>query len=107
MESAAPSAPWLSPRRLLGLNQEQMLHAFGIAGSHSAGTMEYDQTGGEIKRVHAGIAARGGIQAAMLARLGLTGPRRSLKESGAFAGCSPINTTWMSSRETWAAISRS
>ena len=51
-----------------------MLHAFGIAGSHSAGTMEYDQTGGEIKRVHAGIAARGGIQAAMLARLGLTGP---------------------------------
>ena len=60
--------------RLLGLNREQMLHAFGIAGSHSAGTMEYDQTGGEIKRVHAGIAARGGIQAAMLARLGLTGP---------------------------------
>jgi 2-methylcitrate dehydratase PrpD len=36
--------------------------------------MEYDQTGGEVKRVHAGIAARGGIQAAMLARLGLTGP---------------------------------
>jgi 2-methylcitrate dehydratase PrpD len=60
--------------RLLGLNKDQMLHAFGIAGSHSSGTMEYDQTGGEIKRVHAGIAARGGIQAAMLARLGLTGP---------------------------------
>src|SRR4029077_11476329 len=60
--------------RLLRLNREQMLHAFGIAGSHSAGTMEYDQTGGEVKRVHAGIAARGGIQAAMLARLGLTGP---------------------------------
>jgi 2-methylcitrate dehydratase PrpD len=46
--------------RLLRLNREQMLHAFGIAGSHSAGTMEYDQTGGEIKRVHAGIAARSG-----------------------------------------------
>ncbi|HUK42461.1 MAG TPA: MmgE/PrpD family protein [Candidatus Acidoferrales bacterium] len=60
--------------RLLRLNNDQMLHAFGIAGSHASGTMEYDQTGGEVKRVHAGIAARGGIQAAMLARLGLTGP---------------------------------
>jgi 2-methylcitrate dehydratase PrpD len=60
--------------RLLRLNDDQMLHAFGIAGSHASGTMEYDQTGGEVKRVHAGIAARGGIQAAMLARLGLTGP---------------------------------
>jgi 2-methylcitrate dehydratase PrpD len=60
--------------RLLRLSDEQMLHAFGIAGSHASGTMEYDQTGGEVKRVHAGIAARGGIQAAMLARLGLTGP---------------------------------
>jgi 2-methylcitrate dehydratase PrpD len=60
--------------RLMRLSDAQMLHAFGIAGSHSAGTMEYDQTGGEVKRVHAGIAARGGLQAAMLARLGLTGP---------------------------------
>src|SRR5215471_143055 len=60
--------------RLLRLNDNQTLHAFGIAGSHASGTMEYDQTGGEVKRVHAGIAARGGIQAAMLARLGLTGP---------------------------------
>jgi 2-methylcitrate dehydratase PrpD len=60
--------------RLMRLSDAQMLHAFGIAGSHSAGTMEYDQTGGEVKRVHAGIAARGGLQAALLARLGLTGP---------------------------------
>jgi 2-methylcitrate dehydratase PrpD len=60
--------------RLLRLTREQMLHAFGIAGSHSAGTMEYDQTGGEVKRMHAGIAARDGIQAAMLVRLGLTEP---------------------------------
>jgi 2-methylcitrate dehydratase PrpD len=36
--------------------------------------MEYDQTGGEVKRVIAGVAARSGIQSAMLAQLGLTGP---------------------------------
>jgi 2-methylcitrate dehydratase PrpD len=70
----APFGAMTVAARLLRLNDEQMLHAFGIAGMHSSGTMEYDQTGGEVKRVIAGIAARGGIQAAMLARLGLTGP---------------------------------
>lgn len=69
-----PFGAMVTAGRLLRLKHDQMLHAFGIAGSHASGTMEYDQTGGEVKRVHAGIAARGGIQAAMLARLGLTGP---------------------------------
>lgn len=70
----APFGAMATAARLLGLNDGQMLHAFGIAGMHSSGTMEYDQTGGEVKRVIAGIAARGGIQSALLAQLGLTGP---------------------------------
>jgi 2-methylcitrate dehydratase PrpD len=70
----APFGAMATAARLLGLNEGQMLHAFGIAGMHSSGTMEYDQTGGEVKRVIAGVAARGGIQSAMLAQLGLTGP---------------------------------
>jgi 2-methylcitrate dehydratase PrpD len=70
----APFGAMTTAARLLRLNNGQILHAFGIAGMHSSGTMEYDQTGGEVKRVIAGIAARGGIQAAMLAQLGLTGP---------------------------------
>jgi 2-methylcitrate dehydratase PrpD len=70
----APFGAMTTAARLMRLNDGQMLHAFGIAGMHSSGTMEYDQTGGEVKRVIAGIAARGGIQAAMLAQLGLTGP---------------------------------
>ena len=70
----APFGAMATAARLLRLNDSQMLHAFGIAGMHSSGTMEYDQTGGEVKRVIAGIAARGGIQSAMLAQRGLTGP---------------------------------
>ena len=70
----APFGAVASAARLLHLTDGQMLHAFGIAGMHSSGTMEYDQTGGEVKRVIAGIAARGGIQSALLAQLGLTGP---------------------------------
>ena len=27
-----------------------MTHALAIAGSHASGTMEYDQSGGEVKR---------------------------------------------------------
>ncbi|MDZ4343823.1 MAG: MmgE/PrpD family protein [Candidatus Binatia bacterium] len=70
----APFGAMTAAARLLRLDEGQILHAFGIAGMHSSGTMEYDQTGGEVKRVIAGIAARGGIQSAMLAQRRLTGP---------------------------------
>ena len=62
--------------RLLHLPEEQLVHAFGIAGSHASATAEYDQSGGEVKRMHAGLGARGGVQSALLAHLGLTGPRQ-------------------------------
>ena len=60
--------------KLLGLPPEQVAHALSIAGSHSSGTMEYDQAGGEVKRYHNAMATRAGILAAYLAREGLTGP---------------------------------
>jgi 2-methylcitrate dehydratase PrpD len=61
-----------------------MVNAFGIAGSHSAGSLEYDQSGGEVKRLHAGLAARGGIQSAMLAQYGLTGPETIIEGKRGF-----------------------
>lgn len=59
---------------LLGLDRARITHALAIAGSESSGTMEYDQSGGEVKRVHAGSASRSGAEAALLASHGLTGP---------------------------------
>jgi 2-methylcitrate dehydratase PrpD len=59
---------------LLGLDAEQMTNALAIAASEAGGTMEYDQSGGEVKRLHAGMASRSGTMAAMLAQEGLTGP---------------------------------
>jgi 2-methylcitrate dehydratase PrpD len=59
---------------LLGLDAEQMTNALAIAASEAGGTMEYDQSGGEVKRLHAGMASRSGAMAAMLAQEGLTGP---------------------------------
>jgi 2-methylcitrate dehydratase PrpD len=60
--------------KLLGLDEEQLTHAFGIAGSHASGLLEYDQAGGEVKRLHGALGARSGIQSVMLAQAGLTGP---------------------------------
>ena len=65
--------------RLLGLDERQCAHALSIAASDASGTMEYDQSGGEVKRLHAGLAARAGLQAAQLAAMGLTGPRAILE----------------------------
>jgi 2-methylcitrate dehydratase PrpD len=60
--------------KILGLNLEQMTHALAIAGSHAGGTMEFDQSGGEVKRLHNGMACCGGLRSALLAQNGLTGP---------------------------------
>jgi 2-methylcitrate dehydratase PrpD len=64
--------------RLHRLDQDQVLNALAIALSHASGTTEYTKSGGSIKRVHAGIAVRNGIEAVELARAGITGPRRYL-----------------------------
>jgi 2-methylcitrate dehydratase PrpD len=60
--------------KLLNLNAGQLAQAFAIAGSQASGTTEYGMSGGEVKRMHSGLAARAGIQSAMLAKAGLTGP---------------------------------
>jgi 2-methylcitrate dehydratase PrpD len=60
--------------KILQLTPDQMTNAFAIAGSHASGTMEFDQSGGEVKRMHNGLACAGGMRSAMFAELGLTGP---------------------------------
>jgi 2-methylcitrate dehydratase PrpD len=71
--------------KLLGLTAEQLTHALGIAGSDASGTMEYELSGGEVKRMHSGSAGRSGSQAALLAQTGLTGPTAIMEgERGVF-----------------------
>jgi len=70
--------------KLLGLKAEQTLAATGIAGSMAAGSMEFLAEGSWTKRIHPGLAAQNGIQAAMLAAEGFTGPRRILEGRDGF-----------------------
>ena len=60
--------------KILNLSPLQLANALAVAASDASGTMEYDQSGGEIKRFHAGLASRSGAEAALLAEAGLTGP---------------------------------
>lgn len=60
--------------RLLGLNEEQMRWALGLAASYSGGLWAFIHDGAQSKRLHAGNAAQGGLTAALLAKEGFTGP---------------------------------
>lgn len=57
-----------------GLTAGQLANAQGIAGSFSAGLMEFLQDGAWTKRLHPGWAASSGITAALYARAGWSGP---------------------------------
>jgi len=59
--------------RVLGLSVEQMVHAFGIALSEAAGSMQYLRNGAWTKRFQAGNAGRNGLVAATFAKHGFTG----------------------------------
>jgi len=54
--------------RLLGLNEEEMSYALGVAGSEAAGLRE--NFGTMTKSFHVGHAAADGVRTAMLAKLG-------------------------------------
>lgn len=58
--------------RLLQLDANRTQHAFGIVGSMASGLMAA-QEGAMVKRLHAGLAAKNGVHAALLARRGFTG----------------------------------
>ena len=59
--------------RLLQLTPAQMQHAFGSAGTQSAGLWEFLRTGADSKQLHTAHAAAAGLMAAYLAQDGFTG----------------------------------
>jgi 2-methylcitrate dehydratase PrpD len=86
--------------RLLGLNERQMVHAMGIAGSYSGGLLEFSrsQDGAMVKRLHLGKAAEGGVTAALLASRGFAGPESVLE--GKFGFCRTFSDSPKLSRLT-------
>jgi len=74
---------------LLRLTPEQMVHAFGSAGTQSAGLWEFLREAADSKQLHTAHAAAAGLTAAHLAADGFTGASRILEgERGMAAGMS-------------------
>ena len=95
--------------RLLKLTREQTMHAFGIAASEACGIQK--NFGTMTKPLHAGLAARNGVFAALLAQRGFTADMDALGgEQGflrAFKGpgdyteelvCAKLGKVWSMSR---------
>src|SRR5204863_8570019 len=64
--------------KLLGLDEEHLTWALGIAGSRACGLVEFVHEGAMTKRMHPGRAAQLGLESALLARVGFTGPTNVL-----------------------------
>ncbi|MDA0988051.1 MAG: MmgE/PrpD family protein [Chloroflexi bacterium] len=70
--------------RALGLDPEQTASALGIAGSNAGGLLEFSLDGSMIKRLHMGRASQMGLESALLAQKGFTGPHTILEGKRGF-----------------------
>ncbi|MCF8483005.1 MAG: MmgE/PrpD family protein [Rhodospirillum sp.] len=91
--AAGPLGAALSVGVALGLNRDALSNALGIAASQAGGLFAFLGGGGDVKRLHGGFAARGGLMAALFAREGIDAPGGIIERpSGfaqAFAGAAP------------------
>ena len=60
--------------RILGLSEDALVRALGIAGTQAAGLEEWKTDGSWIKRLHPGKSAEAGVLSALMAQGGYTGP---------------------------------
>lgn len=65
--------------RILGLNEDKMVNALGIAYHQCSGNMQCVLDGALTKRMGPGFAAKGGITAALMAEKGITGAKNCLE----------------------------
>jgi len=70
--------------KLLGLNEEQMVNAFGIAYSQTSGTTQMYLDCVMTKTLQSGFASREGAFSALLAQKGFTGTRNTFEGFGGF-----------------------
>lgn len=71
--------------RLLGLDEEKMVSAFGLAYCQTAGSFEPLHGVGADKGIYPSYSAKSGVLSALMAQRGIAGPRNSLEgDAGLF-----------------------
>lgn len=74
-----PLAAAVAVGKLYELDHNRLVSALGIAGSSSAGLLEFAWDGANTKRIHLGRASQLGLESALLARQGFNGPSKILE----------------------------
>ena len=74
-----PFAAAVAVGKLWRFDQPTLVNAMGIAGSHAAGLVEFAWEGADTKRMHLGRACQLGLESAILAQKGFTGPSTILE----------------------------
>ncbi len=75
----------LTAGRVIGLDEEKMVNAFGIAYHQCSGNGQCTVDGALTKRMGPGFSVRGGVTASLLAQRGVTGAKNCLEgECGLF-----------------------
>lgn len=76
--------------RLLKLDRQQMIYALGLAGAQSFGTWAFLGDGATCKTLNPARASQNGVEAALLAKAGMTGPEHILTsaDGGILSGMS-------------------
>ncbi len=74
-----PLAAAVAVGKLYNFDAQQLVSALGLAGSCSAGLLEFAWTGADTKRLHLGRASQLGLESALLAGKGLQGPATVLE----------------------------
>lgn len=75
----------LTAGKVIGLDEEQMIYAFGIAYHQCSGNGQCTIDGALTKRLGPGFSVRGGITAALMAQRGVTGAKNCLEgEAGLY-----------------------
>jgi len=72
--TCGPFAAAVAAAKILHLDVRATAHAIGLAAASAAGSWAFIVEGAMSKRLHAGHAARGGLEAALLAAADFTGP---------------------------------
>lgn len=73
--------------KIMGLNEQQYVDAFGVAGSEAAGIDEFNTTGAWTKRFHAGQSAMDGVLAAYMGKQGYFAPATIFDGVHGFFNC--------------------
>jgi len=65
--------------KLIGLDEERMVNAFGIAYHQCSGNLQGRIEGAQTKRLGPGFSSRAGIASALMAEKGITGSKNTLE----------------------------